>query len=655
MRSAIHSSYLHIVLLLVSSLLFVGPLMAQEEVAFKCLWQKAGQGKDYFIQSKNNQVAAEVASLTSTGIGWVLEPASGFVRIKLQADPGLYLHNQNGRLELGPIQPNWWSAQWTLEPVGNNFRIKNRWKPTEYLNIQGPNLAVGPIQPNWWSAIWVKVPHTERAQGSSNNSIGNNVRGESTSQTAGNSIAEYIRNLDYNPLKLLSVKEDGSTESLPANGSTERDSMGNRVIICKKVPRKLDKKMDKISILKPTAGVIYPGALILANRKMSEGLPTPITLPKAPLTLRIDLPGLTNNGSVTINDPKNSNVQSAINGLLEEWNRNSASEGYVNASNSISRIEKAYSSQQVSVELGFRAEWASNSVSAATKVNNSNETNVTVAFFQQVFYTVSMDSPERPADVFSNATSLADIRGVINNDNPPAYVRSVDYGRTIMVRMETNKQETEVDLEAAMKYATAGGTTFEGNLAAKYKSILSNSTFTVYTVGGNAEVSAQIVGGTDLSKLQSIIQQDARYRRNNPGVPIAYTVAFLKDNSIASVQSASDYVETNCTEYPNGFIKLQHSGGYVGRFRMTWLQPNKNGIIVPKFWTSGDKTAGYSQTISLPGDAKSVNIIGEAYTGLVWDPVGEAMNITVDGPTNCTYTITGTTLNRSYNKSNCPE
>jgi thiol-activated cytolysin len=472
------------------------------------------------------------------------------------------------------------------------------------------------------------------------------------------SISDYIAKLRYDPRLLLSVQEAGSREAVPVGGTKNRRKTGNAVVICEKKPRKLDKTMDKLSILKPTAGVVYPGALIVADRKLAEGLPTPITLPRAPITLRVELPGLSRNP--TIDSPTNSSVQSAIVGVLEEWNTVPASQGYVNSDRSIYRYEKAYSSEQLALDLGFRLDWGDNNVRAATSVNSSSESEVTVAFFQQLFYTITLDPPQRPAEVFASSVSLRDVQNVVGasadgtSAGPPAYVRSVDYGRTLMVRMETQKRALSVDLEAALKYSTSPGTTINADLKAKYDSILSNSTFTVYGVGGSAGGTAKIINGTDLTGLRQVINEGSVYSRGNPGVPIAYTVAFLKDNSTASVSSSSDYVETECIEYPNAFIKLAHQGAYVGRFNVTWQEPNDQGVLVPgPGYSSGEKTSGFVQNVDLPGDAVNINIKGEAATGLVWDPWGEAINIVLPSPTNCTYTIHGTTLGRQ-NSVDCP-
>ena len=146
--------------------------------------------------------------------------------------------------------------------------------------------------------------------------------------------------------------------------------------------------------------------------------------------------------------------------------------------------------------------------------------------------------------------------------------------------------------------------------------------------------------------------------RYSPSSPVACDpdkVAFLKDNTTASVNSTSDYVETQCTEFPNAFIKLVHNGAYVGRFTVTWQEPNEQGILISKPpFSSGEKTSGYTYTLNLPGDAVNIQIKGEAATGLAWEPWGEAINRTERSPTNCTYTISGTTLERKNQISNCP-
>jgi thiol-activated cytolysin len=457
-------------------------------------------------------------------------------------------------------------------------------------------------------------------------------------------IDKYIRSLQYNPQVLLSVVPDGTTSSLPVK---ERQTVNNGVIICTKTKHTLKKNLDEVAILNPAAGVIFPGALIQADEAMMEGHPTPITLPRAPVTLSIDLPGLSDLSGTVQAD--NSSVQTFMNTKLEEWNKKSSSQGYVNAARSFLQITKAYTSQQVALDLGFNAKWAAGSASAQVGVSSTTEKSVVVAYYKQVFYTVTMNSPTTPSSVFSDGVTLEEIQKAFTKDCPPAYVRSVDYGRILLIKMESTKLDTSVNLKGAFEQATTAGVTVGGNLAATYKEIIDNSTFTVLAIGGGAQSPTQMFnGGSQLKGLQDYIAKDATYRRDNPGKPIAYIIAFLKDNSFARIGSSTDYTETECVRYNNGYVRLVHDGGYVAKFEVTWSAPDNNGSFVNKTWESGEKTAGYSYQQDLPGDAQGVRIKAWAATGLLWDPWGEIMNIALAGPDNKTYRARGTTLNRSW-------
>src|SRR4051794_15077822 len=103
------------------------------------------------------------------------------------------------------------------------------------------------------------------------------------------SIDAYVRSLDYDPRRLLAVLPDGATESLPAK---TRTTEGSDVIIITKKQHSIQKSLSDVIILRPTSGVIYPGALVAADRNLMEGLPAPIGIARAPMTISAELPGL---------------------------------------------------------------------------------------------------------------------------------------------------------------------------------------------------------------------------------------------------------------------------------------------------------------------------------------------------------------------------
>jgi thiol-activated cytolysin len=101
--------------------------------------------------------------------------------------------------------------------------------------------------------------------------------------------------------------------------------------------------------------------------------------------------------------------------------------------------------------------------------------------------------------------------------------------------------------------------------------------------------------------LQDYVNKDARYRRDNPGSPISYTVTFLTDNEFARMGFTTDYTETECVRYPNAFVKVAHAGGYVAKFKVTWVEPDSYGTYnQPKEWESGDTTVGFTHQVDMP-------------------------------------------------------
>ena len=152
-------------------------------------------------------------------------------------------------------------------------------------------------------------------------------------------IDRYIAALDYNPQVLLAVVPDGSTSTIPVK---DRQQNNNGVIICTKIQRSLNKNLSEVAILSPTAGVVFPGALVLADQNLSEGRPTPIALPRGPAILSVDLPGLENPSGTIV--PAGSTVQHFLNAKLEEWNKQAVSQGYINAARSFIQTTQAFSS-----------------------------------------------------------------------------------------------------------------------------------------------------------------------------------------------------------------------------------------------------------------------------------------------------------------------
>ena len=457
-----------------------------------------------------------------------------------------------------------------------------------------------------------------------------NCEEEETDNSA--EINALMVNLNYIPEELLNVQN--------TNGESSRRDELNKLVepetiergvetTCATTDYSLATNFDEVAILRPTNGIVWPGALVIGNSGMLDGLPDPLTLKRAPVTLRLDLPGIGENGTIVIEQPSNSSVQTGIDNALEYWNANAYQEGYVNAANSSYQATTSYSSKQLSLDVGLNVEWASGDVSSQFQYSSSSESRVAMMVFKQVFYTITIDTPETPADVFANDVSFTEVESKLKSDTPPAYVQSVSYGRIIMFRMETTEESTDTELEAAFNYA-GGFVSANGALEAKYKEILAKSNMTTVTIGGNAAVATEVVNARNFGDLKPIITgENAVYSRNNPGVPIAYAIRYLKDNSFAKIGYTTEYTARNCTSnlivnkrirykndarvwINNGRAKTSDRWPGWARVQMVYKEANSDTDIPLMGW-SEDVPVNEIINLQPPAGAYDIRVIQEYY------------------------------------------
>lgn len=367
------------------------------------------------------------------------------------------------------------------------------------------------------------------------------------------SINGIIANLSYDPDQLLDVQSKTGDNPLGDEYRGDYDLINGVVFECRTQDMNIRSNFEDVVMFDPALAVIYPGALVIGNREMLSGAPQPLQVPKAPTYLRVNLPGIGEGGNFTVDNPTYQNTQAEIDNTLEFWNAEIAPQGYAIEANTDFESTTAYSKEQMSLALGVGADWAGgSSFESNFEYTRTTTKRVAAQLFRQVYYEIVAETPESPAAVFGNSATPDQIRTLISDDNPPAYVSSVQYGRIIMIRMETTDTETEVNLEAVMEYATKAKSV-NAEINATYDKIIKESTFNVVTIGGNAEIATNIITGRDVSEgeggLNYVISESALYNRENPGAPIGYTIKYLKDNRIAKMGYNTDYRIEACGYY----------------------------------------------------------------------------------------------------------
>jgi len=452
----------------------------------------------------------------------------------------------------------------------------------------------------------------------------------------------YINNLNYDLKRLLTV--DLRPSSQPLNDPrTEKDGA---VIACTKKQHDVTSNLDSNALLDPSQGVIYTGAVVKLDGDLVEGRPTPYSLARGPINIRLQLPGIGAAGNITVANPNNINVPAAIDNAIEDWFAGPNDEGYSPVVQAYSEARKAYNQSQIGVELGFGAQWAKNSVTGSLNVHSTTTSTTTYQVFKQVYYSVILQEPGDAGSVFADSVRLN--ASNMPSTHPPGFVRSVDYGRLIVVQMSTNEQLLKQDAEAAMSYVTSGGVTVSGNLKQKYENIAKNSTFKVFAIGGGITSSPELVDlfAGDATKVKDVIAGGLEFSKANPGVPIQYVVVDLKSRRVAAMESNTSYVDQSCQTLANRSVKMMHRGVYVAKFTASWQEwSQQQNKFIGRSWDSGKKTNPWDHTLYFDGDAKSFIFKGINDTGLVWDKhrTVEWRFPALDG--NKCLKITGTTLN----------
>ena len=474
-------------------------------------------------------------------------------------------------------------------------------------------------------------PEPPTENGGENNGGENNGGENSGGENNNNNLEEInstIANLTYSPDELLNVQDTGGAPSeriLNNDNTTNTGPTQGQLFECKTQDYSLESNFEDVAILRPTNGVVFPGALVIGNEGMLDGAPDPLTLDRAPATLRLDLPGIGEQGNIVVDDPSsNSEVQTGIDNALEWWNANAYQEGYVNASNSTYQASTSYSSKQFSLDVGLNLEWATGSLASQFNYESNTEKRYAGLVFKQVFYTVTMDTPSSPGSVFDSSVTNAQVQNAIGSATPPAYVSSVSYGRIIMVRMETTNMSTSIDLDAVLEYA--GGVSGVGTVNSTYDAILKTSSITVVTIGGNAEAASEAINLADIESgfgsLNSVITgENAVYSRDNPGVPIAYTIRYLKDNTLAKMGYTTDYRVENCQtfNYDHESVDVDNNSIFDVRYRFVYKNPGTNNTVIGGYNVVNN---GQRSVKSPPNGAHDVEVEFQFQDAFVWRALG---------------------------------
>lgn len=272
-------------------------------------------------------------------------------------------------------------------------------------------------------------------------------------------------------------------------------------------------------VLNPQTDVIYPGALI-KGETILDGSYIPIPANRKPITVSTSLTG-SGKVSVEIPNPRLSTVREAVNSLMSQtYDVPPANMGFT--------IEQAYSEAQL--KLSLRASYSGVvDVSGGFDYSNKKIKTRLVAKFIQNYYTLDMDLPATPADLFDG-----NVNSTLFGTYMPMYISSVTYGRMALFTIESELEETQVRTFLQGSYVSV-----EASASADFDALKASSTMKVYVLGGSGADAGLTVDGFD--GFKNYIKTGGNFSKNSPGAPISYKLRYIKDNSIGKIVFAASY------------------------------------------------------------------------------------------------------------------
>lgn len=336
----------------------------------------------------------------------------------------------------------------------------------------------------------------------------------------------------------------------------------------------ITRDLGEIVAFSPNADALWPGSIVRRER-LHEGVLTPVTLPRAPGTLTLTGHDIAGEPFERVESPGLDSVAHAKSRLLER-----SVPGTTPAQVSV-QYATLHSVEQAALEVGVSASWLGSSVRGQfDKAGESRQTTLMVRFVQK-YYDLSFAPPSGASGVVEASATKAGLPE--DGGRSLGYVSTVSYGRMALLTITSSRSAEEI--RSAFELAAGfGGARLSVGTKERMTKLLESSEIRALILGGNAGDAVVI---RDLKTLKKYVENGAQYSAASPGVPIAYQVRNLADNTAELLAYAHEYRRRPARETPVVLeLRWQHidvfndgSGG-----RDTWTLKAKVGKTERTLW-----------------------------------------------------------------------
>lgn len=301
--------------------------------------------------------------------------------------------------------------------------------------------------------------------------------------------------------------------------------------------RNVNKPISKQTIYVRGGGFhnIYPGAIVIADKNLSEGSPIPLANVARSQTQIFGTFCSGKNTLKTVDASTAGNVQDTISEMLRElFGTQYQPAGTANYTS------KIYSSKNdMMVNMGVDSSFCGCNLKVNATINNNESSFIHDTSLEQSFYTVRLNDNYRDdvSKLFGDNVTWEQIKQQ-SNGRPLAIITSVTYGRSIHFLKEYSTKSIHYEGDQSFDG-------FEQKMTSKQDIVNKSEATNVQIISlGDAGATTQILndsGTTEDSlkamsddRIRQVLEKTSKFGAANQGLPLSYTIELISGSSLGA-------------------------------------------------------------------------------------------------------------------------
>lgn len=274
-------------------------------------------------------------------------------------------------------------------------------------------------------------------------------------------------------------------------------------------------------------GDIWPGNLVQSKYLRDNGRLVSLgNFPRDPLNYTFQ--GSMGSRSVNIASPANASFQTTFDNVSKSF-------WFMPPTYSQQTVQITYSTEQSLLDLGINYGFLAGKLAAKFQTVNTNGNTTLFMVVKNIYFNSSVEYPTNPAGFFGQNVNVSDLKRLIGDDNAPAYISNISYGRVALVKLVSSF--TQRDVKASVELVLKG---LGASLTASQKNLVSELQLTIEAAPGPNYVLKS------LDDVYKFMDEGSQFNHRNGCVPVGYEARYLKNNSILMTHTGISYKINDC-------------------------------------------------------------------------------------------------------------